>query len=96
MRGPAGTLRVTVTVGTASSGTNRLQQVQFGAGVNAVIEAGAAAQAGNFTVTMPAKSVSCTFEVKRGVAGAATTVPLMVIDSCGPWSTFVGGGHSAF
>jgi hypothetical protein len=91
-----GTLRVTVTAGTASSGTNTLQQIRFGAGANAIIQAGAQAESGNFTITIPAQSVTYTFDVRRTVPGAATTVPLTVVDRCGEWPTLVGGGPAAF
>ncbi len=95
-RATAGTLRVTVTAGTASSGTNSLQQIRFGAGANAIVEAGTHAESGSFTVTIPEESVAYTFMVKRNVAGAATTVPLTVVDRCGEWPSLVGGGPTAF
>jgi hypothetical protein len=33
--------------------------------------------------------------VSRVTAGQATTIPLIVVDGCGEWPTFVGGGASA-
>jgi hypothetical protein len=33
--------------------------------------------------------------VERVTPGLSTTVPLSVIDSCGEWPTFVGGGADA-
>lgn len=95
-KGAAGTRRVTLTADTASSGTNRLQQVRFGDGAKAIIEAGACAESGSFTVTLPAESTSYTFTVKRSTPGAATMVPLTVVDRCGEWPSLVGGGTSAF
>ena len=91
-----GALSVTLTAGTATSGVNRLRQVRFGSSANAVVEAGTQAASGNFTVNLPAESTSYTFVVRRSAPGAATTVPFTVIDSCGEWTTFVGGGPSAF
>ena len=32
----------------------------------------------------------------RHVAAGAVTVPLTVIDGCGAWQTFAGGGTSVF
>ncbi len=95
-KGASGTMQVTVTAGTASSGPNTLQQIRFGAGTNATIQAGTQAESGNFTVTPPAGSVSFTFTISRNVTGNATTVPLIVVDRCGEWDTLVGGGPAAF
>jgi hypothetical protein len=53
-------------------------------------------QPGNFTVTFPPGTQQATFYVLRQTAGQATTVPLTVIDGCGAWPTFVGGGPTAF
>jgi hypothetical protein len=89
-------MQVTVTAGTASSGPNTLQQIRFGAGTNATIQAGTQAESGNFTVTPPAGSVTFTFTISRNVMGNATTVPLIVVDRCGAWDTLVGGGPAAF
>jgi thermitase len=95
-RAGAGSLRVTVTVNGASSGTNRFQQVRFGAGTNAVIDTGGSqAQGGNFAVDMPAGAADYSFTIRR-VNGGAVTVPLTVVDNCGEWKTFVGGGAGAF
>ena len=33
--------------------------------------------------------------VERIEPGEATTVPFVVVDDCGEWPTFVGGGTSA-
>ena len=91
-----GTLRVTISAGAASSGSNTIQQIRFGSRANAIIDTGTQAASGNFTVTLPAQSVVYTFTVKRSVTGQATTVPLTVIDWCGEWSTLIGGGATAF
>jgi len=40
--------------------------------------------------------VSIVFVVRRQTPGQPTTVRLVVADGCGEWSTFVGGGSSAF
>jgi hypothetical protein len=62
----------------------------------------------NATVTLNGSSVtpgepiplggvsSVTFVVHRTDAGQASTVPLTVRDRCGDWTTFVGGGPTAF
>jgi len=72
--------------------------LQFGAATNALIDVpgGPTGQTGSFTVNLPAGTQQTQFTVRRATAGQATTVPLVVTDACGPWSTFVGGGAGAF
>ena len=50
--------------------------------------------AGNTTLAL--SGTSFTFTVRRVTAGAATTVPFVVTDSCGAWPSLVGGGPNAF
>jgi hypothetical protein len=93
-----GTLQVTLTAGTSSILTsNALRQVQFGVAANARIDAGGqVGRPGSFTVSLPSSARQFTFTVRRATEGAATTVPLTVVDACGNWSSFVGGGPTAF
>lgn len=91
----AGALKVTLTVSAGTSGTNRLQQIRFGTGSNAVIDTGSQAQSGNFSVNMPANTAEYSFTIRRTSDGAVT-VPLTVTDNCGEWKTVVGGGAGAF
>ncbi|HZR98409.1 MAG TPA: M12 family metallo-peptidase [Chloroflexota bacterium] len=101
--------RPRVSVSTQPAGSNTLQvtllpgangwinQVQIGAAVNARIDiAGLTGITGNQTITLPPATTSLTFQVHHLVNGQATTVPLTVVDTCGSWPTFVGGGASAF
>jgi hypothetical protein len=89
-----GVLQVTLT---ATASGNGLSEVRFGAATNARIDAGGqTGRSGNFTVPLVSRPPQFTFTVRRAVAGAATTVPLTVVDACGDWRTFVGGGPSAF
>jgi hypothetical protein len=37
-----------------------------------------------------------TFHVLRATPGHATTLVFTVVDACGEWPTFVGGGPTAF
>jgi chitinase len=93
-----GRLEVTVTAGTdVPNFTNRLTQIQFGAGSNALIDIGGqTGRTGDFAVLLSDRPTSLTFQVRRDVAGRAATVPLTVVDDCGTWPTFVGGGPAAF
>src|SRR5579884_4487016 len=101
--------RPKVTVNAQPSGANTLQvtllpgangwinQVQIGAATNARIDiAGQTGVTGNQTFTLPPATTSLTFFVHHATTGQATTVPLTVVDTCGAWPTFVGGGANAF
>jgi len=95
----AGGLLATITANTLpGSPTNPVLQLQFGAATNALIDipGGPIAQSGNFTVTLPAGTTQAFFTVRRATTGQAVTVPLTVVDGCGAWPTFVGGGPTAF
>jgi parallel beta-helix repeat protein len=97
-RGTAGTLVVTVRVTrSAAAPNNTVSQLQFKLAQNAIVEiSGQAHPGGNFTETIPAGAVEMTFTVQRQAVGQATTVPFAVVDDCGAWQTFVGGGPGAF
>lgn len=94
-----------VTISAARSGAlaeNSLRSVTFGAGANAQIQvpvqpgvATAQQGTGGFTVQLTGTVVDLTFTVRRVTAGQPTTVPITVVDGCGEWKTFVGGGASA-
>jgi hypothetical protein len=87
-----------VTVNTTGS-NNGLLAVRFDSFSNAIVHAGSQTnQTAPFAVSIPPgqEPTSLQFAVLRQVAGQSTTVRLVVIDGCGEWSTFVGGGPSAF
>jgi hypothetical protein len=91
----ADTLNVTVSVSPTTSGpTNLIQRINFGAARNAVIDVpgGPSGSAGNFTQTFGGTTTQATFSVRR--QGGAMTVPFTVVDVCGDWPTFVGGGSA--
>jgi parallel beta-helix repeat protein len=97
-RGAPGALTVAVTVTrSAAAPTNEIAQLQFGPAQNASVEIGGQVRAGgSFNQAIPAGTQVVTFTVRRLAAGQSTTVPFSVVDDCGPWQTFVGGGPSAF
>jgi hypothetical protein len=47
------------------------------------------------TYTVPANVGGVDFTVERLVPGQPTTVHLSIVDGCGEWPTFVGGGAGA-
>lgn len=98
-RGAPGTLNVMVTATRPPAAPNNtVRQIQFGPAVNATVEInGQSKPGGNFTATIPPSTQTATFVVRRSPPNATTTtVPFTVTDDCGGWSSFVGGGASAF
>ncbi|MFN0074268.1 MAG: glycosyl hydrolase family 28-related protein [Chloroflexota bacterium] len=97
---PAASGRLTVTIiadRTAGAPNNTLRSLRFGAAQNAVIDIGSTiGSIGSMNVSFSAGTVQTAFVIGRVAAGAAATVPLVVVDDCGDWPTFVGGGPTAF
>jgi hypothetical protein len=48
------------------------------------------------SVALPDTPQGVAFVVRRLNAGQGATVQFVVVDSCGEWPTFVGGGPAAF
>jgi hypothetical protein len=92
-----GRLQVTVTATTnPGQATNTATSIQFGQSTGAEVEIGPRpADSRPFTFTPPAGATQATFIVHR-TAGGPVQTPFTVIDGCGEWRTFVGGGASAF
>jgi chitinase len=94
--GVGGRLQVTITaVSNGQAPGNTVQQVQFGAAKNALVEVPGQGpgRAGNFT--LPVSAASTTFFLQRQAPGDFK-VDLVIVDACnavaGPFHTFVGGG----
>jgi lysophospholipase L1-like esterase len=81
---------------TATGAGNGLREIRVGAARNATIEIAGSTGAGNFVVPLPGVPASVQGTVTRTRAGEAVHVPLVVVDQCGEWQTFVGGGPNAF
>ena len=91
-----GRLDVTITAGVGPGAPNNsVKALRFNTPSNARILVNGQQVAGGSRVTWtgsdPAK-----FVVERIQAGVGAMVPLVVEDDCGDWTTFVGGGPSAF
>lgn len=92
--------RQNVFVAVQSAG-NRLVSIAFGNGgrapVNALLDLpdGRTGLTGTPVWTASAGLTQTTFWVRRQSAGSPVTVPFVVTDRCGPWSTFVGAGAAA-
>ena len=64
---------------------------------NAAIDAGdQAGRTSPFNVTLPGRSQSARFVVRRVTPGLSTFVPFTVVDDCGDWVTFAGAGAAAW
>jgi hypothetical protein len=98
VRSGPGRLQVAVTAGTSSTTpANRLVALRFRAGSNALVDVGGqTGRTGEFTVALTGGPQQTTFYVRRAVAGQATTAPFVVVDDCGEFRSFVGGGSSGF
>lgn len=92
-----GRLQVIVSVATnPGQPTNTIRSIQFGRNTNAEIEApGRAASAEAFSLETPADTTQTSFTVHR-TGNGPVQAPFVVVDGCGEWRTFVGGGASTF
>jgi hypothetical protein len=92
-----GQYTVTVMAGFGSGAPyNRLRALRFGTPVNATVLLNGQPVAGGSRVPFANGAEQATFVVARTAAGSGATVPLVLEDDCGDWSTFVGGGPSAW
>jgi hypothetical protein len=91
-----GALTVVINASPQNDGVaNTIQRIVFGTLQNATVTLNGQAVADGQTVTLPAGATSASLVVQRVTPGAATTVPFTVVDGCGEWKTFVGGGTNA-
>jgi hypothetical protein len=92
-----GKLRATAVVNT-DSGTqsNHMRSLRFGPTQNALIDIGSQVGAsGTFTFAPPPYAKQIWFDIRAQSPGAVQ-VPVTVVDACGDWPSFVGGGESVF
>jgi hypothetical protein len=91
----AGDGRLLATV-SASGANNTLSSLRFTSTPGAQVDfASQNGRSGAFEVPLAAGTVSTQFWVRRVSSGAATA-HLVIVDRCGDWPTFVGGGASAW
>jgi uncharacterized protein (DUF1501 family) len=89
---PTGDGRLSVTV---AAGAGNLTEIRFGTAQNAIVDVpGGQSGPGGFSLR-PSGTAQASFFLRRQAAGAST-VPIVVVDDCGEWPTFVGGGAGAF
>src|SRR5262249_3961477 len=95
--GGPGQLQVTVMAREAGcTPNNQRQAVRVTQLDNATVEvAGQPPLSAPGTVPIPSGAAQASFTVRRGQAGQPVTVQLTVVDGCGAWPTFVGGGPGA-
>ena len=93
-----GRLQVTVsTSGAPATPDNRLTRLRATIPSNAVVDLSGGAQGltGDQDLPIPAGAQSLSFVVRRTGPGGIQ-VPLTIVDTCGTWPSFVGGGPNAF
>lgn len=78
-----------------SSDANPMRELRFGSIQNATVQFEQQVVSGGQTISLGGDPTSVQFLVFRTSPGQPVTVPLTVIDRCGPWSTLVGGGSGA-
>mgnify|MGYP000899221705 CR=1 FL=1 len=76
-------------------GANRLSRIEFGAFQNAKVTLNGQAIVSGQTFTPQPGTISVDFTVERITPGQPTTVPFTLVDGCGSWKSFVGGGTGA-
>jgi len=58
---------------------------------------GPAGQTSGFAFTPPAGTTQVSLTIQRvAEQGGATVAPVRIVDGCGEWPTFIGGGSEAF
>jgi uncharacterized protein (DUF1501 family) len=78
------------------SGGGMIREIRFGPSQNASIDVGnLTGQMGTFTYRPAAPSPEAWFFVRKTATGPST-VPIVVVDDCGEWKSFAGGGTAAF
>jgi len=92
-----GRLDVTVTaVMGPGAPNNRAHALRFGTPSNARILVDGQQVTGGTRVALPAGTTQARFSLERIATDQGATVPLVLEDDCGDWSTFAGGGKAAW
>ena len=91
----SGPNQLTSTISATGQG-NVLRELRFVEARNATIDVAGRSEAGTFSVELPDLPTNVTFVMTRLRMDEAVHVPLVVVDQCGDWTTFVGGGVGAF
>jgi len=92
----SGALQVTISATEVDGPSqNEIRELRFGTLANARVTLAGQTITSGQVVTLPVRTARTTFSVQRATAGVSTTVPLSVVDACGTWPTFVGGGTGA-
>jgi hypothetical protein len=95
----AGRLQATIAAGTSTLlPGNRLQSLTFTRLDNAIVDVPGQPSItgpGPVVVTLPNGTPQMTCFLRRLRAGSASTAEVAVMDHCGSWKTFFGGGVAA-
>jgi hypothetical protein len=92
-----GQLQAVITAQTLSATpSNVLQRIAVTRIDNVTVTLNGGPVASGDTVILPAGTSQATLLVQRQDPGAYSTVAFTVVDTCGSWPSFVGGGPGAF
>jgi VCBS repeat-containing protein len=78
-----------------SPGSNSLHELRFGTFQNGTVAMNGQNVGSGQAVSLAAGTTRLQFTVSRATPGQPTTIPLTVVDDCGAWPSFVGGGVGA-
>jgi hypothetical protein len=89
-----GSLLATISAATDPQGFPvRLREIRVGPMQNAAVDGGTfVARTTPFVISLPGGSNQSNLRVTRIMAGQTSHVTLVVVDDCGDWVTFIGGG----
>ena len=88
---------MTVTPGVGPGAPDdRARAVRFGTPLNARILVDGQQVAGGTRLALPPATTQARFALERIQTAQGATVPLVLEDDCGDWSTFAGGGKAAW
>lgn len=93
----SGGIAVTVSATTgAAAPNNRLSQLRTGNMPNAAVDVRGQTLLSNGSLSLPDRPQSIDLFLRRTNISGSITVPMFIVDDCGDWPTFVGGGAQVF
>ncbi|MCC6179771.1 MAG: YncE family protein [Chloroflexi bacterium] len=75
--------------------SNRLRELHFGQLQNARVTVNGQTVTSGQGITLASQPTTLTFTIQRATPGQPTLAPFTVVDDCGSWPSFAGGGVNA-
>jgi hypothetical protein len=93
----SGGLAVTISSATSAEvPNNRLSQLRTGIMPNSALDIRGRTLLSNNSIALPDRPVSISLFLRRTTGSGSITAPMVIVDDCGDWTTFVGGGSTVF